>query len=153
MFQSPISSEVFPLYVVYDIKTGFVTTMGTEHITASIPDGHDVLTVPYGMSPLRKMVDLKTKTLIDLPVIVDEAEERETLLIQVRQRRNALLAATDYLLMPDYPITAEQRAQVEAYRQALRNITEQGDLTAIVWPSPWDMPSANASTQADTTSA
>ena len=45
--------------------------------------------------------------------------------------RDNRLGATDYLLMPDYPITAEKRAQVEAYRQALRDLPAQEG-------APWD---------------
>lgn len=153
MNQIPLSTELFPLFVVYDKSTGYVTTFGTAQVTDSIQDGQAILAVPHGISPFGKMVDVEKQALIDLPVVVDEEEERYELLLKIRQRRNALLAATDYLLMPDYPLTDEQRAQVEAYRQALRNITEQGDLTNIVWPSPWNAPSANATTQADTTSA
>lgn len=153
MYQTPISSEIFQLFVVYEKTTGYVIKFGTVGVTEDVEDGYDVLAVPAGETPMGKMVDLKKKVLIDLPVVVDPDEERLTLLLQVRQQRNALLAASDYLLMPDYPLTAEQRAQVEAYRQALRDITEQGDLTKIVWPSPWNMQSANATTQAGTTSS
>lgn len=53
----------------------------------------------------------------------------------VRKRRDEALAACDYLIMPDYPITAEQRAEWETYRQALRDITEQeGFPLDVTWP-------------------
>ena len=52
-----------------------------------------------------------------------------------RARRERLLAQTDYLAMPDYPLTDEQRKAVAAYRQALRDITEQeGWPRKVVWP-------------------
>lgn len=44
---------------------------------------------------------------------------------QIRSQRNTLIAQTDYLVMPDYPLTAEQLSTVKAYRQALRDITAQ----------------------------
>ena len=55
----------------------------------------------------------------------------EILRKNLRSERDRRLAGTDYLLMPDYPIGEENRAQVAAYRQALR------DLPAIDG-SPWD---------------
>ena len=54
---------------------------------------------------------------------------------EVRTRRDALLAETDYLAMPDYPLTEAQAEAVRAYRQALRDITEQeGFPRDVVWP-------------------
>ena len=50
---------------------------------------------------------------------------------QLRALRDRRLAATDFLLMPDYPISGEQRAVVQAYRQALRDLPAQEG-------APWD---------------
>lgn len=41
----------------------------------------------------------------------------------VRCTRDSLLDQTDYMVMPDYPMV--DKTAVEAYRQALRDITEQ----------------------------
>lgn len=49
----------------------------------------------------------------------------EELATQIRARRNSLLDATDYLMMPDYPISDDNRKLIEEYRQELRDITEQ----------------------------
>lgn len=49
-------------------------------------------------------------------------EEKAT---RIRAKRDALLAATDYLLMPDYPIEADKLAEIKKYRQALRDIPYQ----------------------------
>ena len=52
-----------------------------------------------------------------------------------RARRDFLLAQTDYLVMPDYPLSEEKRAAVLAYRQALRDVTEQpGWPDSVAWP-------------------
>ena len=52
-----------------------------------------------------------------------------------RERRDQLLADTDYLLMPDYPLGADELEAVKAYRQALRDVPEQpGFPGAIEWP-------------------
>lgn len=53
-----------------------------------------------------------------------------------RARRDALIAATDYLLMPDSPISTAQLAEVRAYRQALRDLPLQPAFPqAIDWPA------------------
>lgn len=51
----------------------------------------------------------------------------EELANRVRSQRNALLAKTDYLVMPDYPIGEAELNEVKAYRQGLRDITKQKD--------------------------
>lgn len=50
---------------------------------------------------------------------------------RLRAERDRRLTATDYLLMPDYPISDVQRAVVQAYRQALRDLPAQSG-------APWD---------------
>lgn len=49
----------------------------------------------------------------------------------LRAARNARLADTDKMLLPDYPITADALEQVKAYRAALRALPEQPG-------APWD---------------
>lgn len=54
---------------------------------------------------------------------------------RVRSQRDAKLSATDYLVAPDYPISPEDLEAVKAYRQALRDITEQSGFPKNVqWP-------------------
>ena len=53
--------------------------------------------------------------------VLDAAAQTEAAQAGERAWRNVQVAATDYLAMPDYPITAEQRADLYAYRQALRD--------------------------------
>lgn len=53
----------------------------------------------------------------------------------IRTRRDQLLRATDFTQLPDFPATDEQRAEVAAYRKALRDIPEQGEEPSkVVWP-------------------
>ena len=53
----------------------------------------------------------------------------------VRKERDTLLRASDYAVMPDYPLTDAQKAEVTAYRQALRDIPETaGSPDAVEWP-------------------
>ena len=62
------------------------------------------------------------------PTLVEKAT-------QARAQRDALISATDYLLMPDYPIPAEELDAVKMYRQSLRDIPRQPSFPeTIVWP-------------------
>lgn len=54
-----------------------------------------------------------------------------TLFEELRTLRDDKLSQTDYLLMPDYPVSAELLASVKEYRQALRNLPAQDG-------APWD---------------
>lgn len=50
----------------------------------------------------------------------------------VRSQRNALLSASDWTQLPDVPLATKETWA--AYRQALRDITDQSDPFNIVWP-------------------
>ena len=53
----------------------------------------------------------------------------------IRQERDALLSATDYRMMPDYPMSELCRENLKLYRQLLRDIPEQpGFPNSVVWP-------------------
>ena len=59
----------------------------------------------------------------------------EELAQQIRAKRNSLLSQTDYLMMPDYPISDDKRKLIEEYRHALRDIPEQSGFPRnITWP-------------------
>ncbi|WP_448338833.1 phage tail assembly chaperone [Desulfovibrio piger] len=61
------------------------------------------------------------------PVPPTEAE----LFQRLRTDRDRRLAATDYLLMPDYPLDDTLKGAVQLYRQALRDLPAQSG-------APWD---------------
>ena len=53
----------------------------------------------------------------------------------IRQQRNAMLSATDYMMMPDYPMSELCRENLKLYRQLLRDIPEQpGFPDDVSWP-------------------
>ena len=55
---------------------------------------------------------------------------------RIRVKRNNLLSQTDYLMMPDYPITKECKDKIIVYRQALRDLTERkGFPENVVFPT------------------
>lgn len=53
---------------------------------------------------------------------------------QVRAQRDGLLNQSDWTQSPDSPLTAAQKTAWAVYRQALRDITQQADPAAVVWP-------------------
>lgn len=64
-----------------------------------------------------------------------ELKTDEDYAAEAREKRNALIAETDYMAMPDYPLDDEKKVAVLAYRQALRDVPEQaGFPRQIDWP-------------------
>lgn len=77
---------------------------------------------------------------IDLPDLLtaDQAESAALLLQaqQAREDRDQRLAACDWTMLADAPLTDTQRAAWVTYRQALRDVTEQARFPAIFdWPT------------------
>lgn len=67
-----------------------------------------------------------------------DAQESERYQAQaMRGERDALLAASDWVMLPDAPVTEQQRAAWREYRQALRDLPETPD---AVWPAAPDAP-------------
>ena len=70
-----------------------------------------------------------------IAIYLTDAEYDTVLAASARQKRDRLIAATDYLVTPDYPIEPDRLAKVKTYRQALRDIPEQsGFPRSITWP-------------------
>jgi len=70
------------------------------------------------------------------PILTDAPAPTEAqLAAEARLHRDELIAETDYLVMPDYPIAAAKLTLVKTYRQALRDISLQsGFPSKITWP-------------------
>ncbi|WP_232519474.1 MULTISPECIES: tail fiber assembly protein [Pseudomonas] len=78
------------------------------------------------------MTEQSENIMADLPLAVPMLEIEWA---AIRSRRDQLLRATDFTQLPDYPATAEQLAQLKAYRKALRDIPETVEQPAeLVWP-------------------
>ena len=70
-----------------------------------------------------------------IAIYLTDAEYDTVLAASARQKRDRLIAATDYLVTPDYPIEPDRLAKVKIYRQALRDIPEQSRFPrSITWP-------------------
>ena len=65
-------------------------------------------------------------------VTVEEVPETAD---EIRARRDRLLAATDWAVLPDSPLDAQSLEAVKTYRQALRDVPQQEHFpSAITWP-------------------
>lgn len=65
---------------------------------------------------------------ITVEEVADDADE-------IRARRDRLLAATDWAVLPDSPLDAQSLEAVKTYRQALRDVPQQEHFpSAITWP-------------------
>ena len=58
-----------------------------------------------------------------------EAGSFDRALNSLRQRRNSLLSSSDWTVLTDSPLTTTEKTAWKAYRQALRDITE--NLTTV----------------------
>ena len=77
----------------------------------------------------------KTGGIGSIAIVLTDTEYDTVLAASARQKRDRIIAATDYLVTPDYPISDDRLAKVKIYRQALRDIPEQaGFPRTIIWP-------------------
>lgn len=98
-------------------------------------------TFPFGVvvgkadaSPVYDAVMAKMSE-VEIQAYVAPQVSDETLARSARAKRDALLAACDYYMMPDYP--AKDLEGMKAYRQALRDVpTQEGFPRLIDWPVP-----------------
>ena len=124
--------------------------MPTMHIGARLPyEGETTETIVEMYAPVRYWEEIKTPTVpvsvgqsgtvvVPPPYVPPPAEVAVA-------RRNALLAQSDWTQLADVPLTAEMKAQWAAYRQQLRDLTEQpGFPDAINWPVTPGIPVAVA---------
>ena len=77
----------------------------------------------------------KSSGIGSIAIVLTDAEYDTVLAASARQKRDRLIATTDYLVTPDYPIEPDRLAKVKIYRQALRDIPDQSGFPRnITWP-------------------
>jgi len=54
--------------------------------------------------------------------------------LQIKASRDSLLAQSDWTQLGDSPLTTAKKNEWKAYRQALRDMTENIDVNNVVWP-------------------
>jgi hypothetical protein len=77
---------------------------------------------------------------VDMPGVLDaeqaQAATFERLADEARAERTTRLASCDWTMLPDAPITDAQRTAWTAYREALRDVTNQPGFPAVIdWPA------------------
>jgi hypothetical protein len=108
----------------------------------NIAEGAFVSSVSEGSVPVPCRDGQGNSTLEGLIACLDfygypkgELKTGEEYASEAREKRNALLAETDYLMLPDYPLPEEKFQAFAAYRQALRDVPLQsGFPRQIDWP-------------------
>jgi hypothetical protein len=65
----------------------------------------------------------------------ERQDEINSLWENIRVQRNFLLEKSDWTQLPDSPLSSEKKQDWVAYRQALRDITNQPDPKSIIWPT------------------
>lgn len=103
------------------IQRGAVPLSG-EEISAAGMSGYENI-----VSPVNTSVSPDGAITFIPPVMPSQG----SLFVLLRAERNRRLAATDYMLMPDYPIDDTLKENIQAYRQALRDLPSQEG-------APWD---------------
>ncbi len=119
----------------YQIADGRIWNVAVARFVDDVPSQAEVIPLRRGgalgdVSYLRRTLEFYGYTVSD-ELLTDEDRAKAA-----REKRDQLLAETDYLLMPDYPISSEALVALKTYRQALRDIPEQsGFPKTIEWPS------------------
>lgn len=99
--------------------------------TPEKPDIETVLsgvTMPYTETNYQLALSEAWLGEITVEEVADTADE-------IRARRDRLLAATDWAVLPDSPLDAQSLEAVKTYRQALRDVPQQEHFPdSITWP-------------------
>lgn len=107
-------------------------TLEGKQAYAVFADGLKIKLWPYNKAKyaVGQTVAMKQYKIVEIPALTTEE-----VAAQVRAQRDAMIARTDFMMMPDYPISEEDKTLVEAYRQALRDIPQQESFPSNVqWP-------------------
>lgn len=119
----------------YQIADGRIWNVALARFVDDVPSQAEVIPLRRGgalgdVSYLRRTLEFYGYQVGD-ELLTDEDRAKAA-----REKRDELLTETDYLLMPDYPISEEALAALKTYRQALRDVPEQtGFPNTIEWPS------------------
>ena len=66
---------------------------------------------------------------------VDPVPDLDAMATEARDQRDAVMRETDWMVLPDSPLSADDHEKVLAYRQALRDVPIQAGFPVdIVWP-------------------
>jgi hypothetical protein len=127
---NPNVSLPFPVLPEYVEPFGFGMFEWTNQ------PAHDTFELVEETAPQKGAGDIWYQSWIVRPMTDEERTERVNQEWQlVRFDRNRRLAACDWTQLPDAPLSNTETADWGSYRQALRDITTQGDPFNIQWPA------------------
>lgn len=125
--------KIEPEYKYYVLSDGRVWEISSAKFVPAVPEG-GIFRHPYAEDGSYGEKGLR-ECLLFFGWPLGELKTDEDYAAEAREKRNALIAETDYLVMPDYPLPEDKRQAVLAYRQALRDVPEQeGFPRQIDWP-------------------
>ena len=89
---------------------------------------------------IQKVYDGTSGTWIEIDVDnpIDEQGELDAEKALKRMQRNSELVSTDWTLLSDTPFTAEQKEEIVAYRQSLRDLPDEEDFPNVDLPTKPD---------------
>jgi hypothetical protein len=127
------------IYLKYDLVTGAGLGLRKQSAKDEPPVSDEIgfLPIDEELYPSDWSVDLGTLSLI--PREADPEALNEQNMTELRMLRDAKLAACDWRVVADSPLSEAQRSEWVTYRQALRDLpsTIQGPLLSledVVWP-------------------
>lgn len=135
-YNMPLVPPTHPMLddiLYFTLADGRVWSVEEAKFVESVPEGAVSGTCPDsdGVSTVDGLLDVLRWRKHPL----GEFATDEDLAPEARAKRDVLLAETDYLMMPDYPLSESKRAAIAAYRQALRDVPAQsGFPRQIDWP-------------------
>lgn len=109
-----------------------VTHFGVHKKQIITPPYHDAATQHLEEGPALLIDGVWTQNYIVSDLSADESAEKVGAQWDViRAERNRLLVVSDWTQLPDAPVDAAAWA---TYRQALRDVTDQANPFAVIWP-------------------
>lgn len=67
--------------------------------------------------------------------LVSDAEEFKLRMMDIRAKRNRLLAETDHLALSDNTLTTEMTTYRQSLRDITNNVDDLDDINNITWPT------------------
>ena len=126
-------NKLFLDYTHYVLEDGRVWDIAEAKFVPAVPEGEEwrkpfAEDGSYGVKGLEECLRFFKFPLGELKRDSDFAAE-------ARGKRDALLAETDFMMLPDYPLSEAKRQALTVYRQALRDVPVQsGFPRQIDWP-------------------
>jgi hypothetical protein len=118
-------------YSIYNTSTGIIHTQGSSTHLTNLSD----ILLESGEGIIEGHYDRRTQKIVDGVVTSYTAD----IFPEVRRKRDALLAKSDWTQMSDSPLTDSKKTEWATYRQTLRDIPSTQstvtDIDNITWPS------------------